>query len=142
LDVFEFDYRSGEVNQIRHAAITSDDSWTAEANSFVKVKGITKSPNLWGDKQILRAGNHTFFLLDGVRDTSEGLSRGFFNEHLRSELHEIRRTLEAFATDATIQGADKANACGLGYSKENEWNLTLKVASDNSTRIIKIDRWD
>ncbi|KXN75045.1 hypothetical protein CONCODRAFT_14381 [Conidiobolus coronatus NRRL 28638] len=142
VDVFEFDYNCGEVVQIRHAAITSDDSWTAEASSFIKVKGITKSPNLWGDRQVLHAGNHTFFLLDGVRDTSEGLSRGFFNEHLRSELHEIRRTLEAFATNATIQGADNANACGLGYSKENEWNLVLKVASNNSTRIVKIDRWD
>lgn len=142
VDVFEFDYFNGEVTQIRHAAITSDESWTAQTNTFVKVNGITTSPNLWGNEPQLNAGNHTFFLLDGVKDESEGLGRGFFNEHLKSDLRQIRKTLEAYTASVPIGGAENASACGLGYSKDNEWNLTLKVTSNNSTRIIKIDRWD
>jgi hypothetical protein len=140
--VFEFNYTNGEVSHIRHAAITSDESWTAPQNAFVEVTGITTSPNLWGEKQAPEAGNHTFFLLKDVKDTSEGAGRGFFNEHLIPELREIRRTLEHFAANATIEGADEAGACGLGFSKDAEWNVTLKVTSGATTQLVKIDRWD
>lgn len=142
VDVFEFDYQNSEVTHIRHAAITSDDSWTAQQNTFVEVEGITSSPNLWGDNPVPHAGNHTFFLLKDVKDESEGKGRGFFNEHLKSEFREIRRVLEAFATSAVIEGADEASACGLGFSKDAEWNVTLKVTTGNTKQLIKIDRWD
>lgn len=142
VDVFEFDYLNGAVSHIRHAAITSDESWTAQPNSFVEVSGITTSPNLWGEKQSPEAGNHTFFLLKDVKDTSEGMGRGFFNEHLIPELREIRRTLEHFAANASIEGADEATACGIGFSKDNEWNVTLKVTTGGTTQLVKIDRWD
>lgn len=141
-DVFEFDYHNGEVAQIRHAAITSDESWTAQSNTFVKVNGITTSPNLWGQNPRPQAGSHVFFLLDGLKDTSEGIGRGFFNEMLITELREIRRTLEGFTASTPIEGADEASACGLGFSKDSEWNLTLKVTSGNTTQLVKIDRWD
>jgi hypothetical protein len=142
VDVFEFDYVNGEVSHIRHAAITSDESWTAGQNTFVEVTGITTSPNLWGEKQAPEAGNHTFFLLKDVKDTSEGAGRGFFNEHLISELREIRRTLEHFAANATIEGADEASACGIGFNKDQDWNVTLKVTTGATTQLVKIDRWD
>ncbi|BCO16235.1 hypothetical protein_gp182 [Bacillus phage vB_BceM_WH1] len=142
VDVFEFDYLDGEVTHIRHAAITSDESWTADINSFVEVKGITSSPNLWGKNPVPHAGNHTFFLLEGVTDESEGRGRGFFNEHLKSEFREIRKVLEAYANSAAIEGAKEATACGLGFSKDTEWNVTLKVTTGNTTQLVKIDRWD
>lgn len=142
VDVFEFDYYNGQVTQIRHAAITSDDSWTAQPNTFAKVNGITTSPNLWGDDPKTQAGSHVFFLLDGVQDTSEGMGRGFFNEMLIPELREIRRTLEAFTASTPIEGVEQASACGLGFSKDGEWNVTLKVTSGNITQLVKIDRWD
>lgn len=141
-DVFEFDYHNGEVAQIRHAAITSDESWTAQSNTFVKVNGITTSPNLWGQNPRPQAGSHVFFLLDGLKDTSEGIGRGFFNEMLIPELREIRRTLEGFTASTPIEGADEASACGLGFSKDSEWNLTLKITSGNTTQLVNIDRWD
>jgi hypothetical protein len=142
VDVFEFDFLNGEVTQIRHAAITSDESWSAQPGTFVEVTGITPSPNLWGEKTAPEAGNHTFFLLDGLKDTSEGMGRGFFNEHLISELREIRRTLEHFAANASIEGADEATACGIGFNKDGEWNQTFKVTSGGTTQLVKIDRWD
>ena len=75
-------------------------------------------------------------------DASEGKGRGFFNETLKSELRQIRKTLEAYTATTAIEGADNATACGVGYSKDIEWNLTVKVTANNSTRTIKIDRWD
>ena len=83
-----------------------------------------------------------FFLLEGCKDLSEGKGRGFFTEMLKPELHEIRKTLEAYTKDTPIEDIDKASACGIGYSKDSEWDLTLKVTSNGSTRIVKIDRFD
>ena len=59
------------------------------------------------------------------------------------ELRTIRKTLEAFIGMTPIEGLDEADACGLGYSNNGEWNLTLKVrTTDGSTKLIKIDRLD
>lgn len=142
--VFEFDYYRGEVRMISNnvSSVSSASAWNIEGDGFVKVNGITTSPNLWGDNNVINAGTHVFFLLDGCKDSSEGKGRGFFVETLKSDLYEIRKTLEAYMASATIENAENATACGVGYTKDNEWNLIVKVASDNSTRYIKIDRWD
>lgn len=139
--VFEFDFSKSQGASISSASTNSDD-WGVRNNSFVKVNAIIPSPNLWGEDKAPQAGNHTFFLLDGVKDTSEGKGRGFFNEMLKGELRQIRKTLEAFTASAVISDSDSASACGLGYSKDSEWNLILKVTSGNSSRLVKIDRWD
>ncbi|WP_068985458.1 YfaP family protein [Lysinibacillus xylanilyticus] len=141
-DVFEFDYVKGRQPNISSHSYASDDSWTVQINNFVKVNGITTSPNLWGEEPISHSGSHIFFLLDGVKDTSEGKGRGFFNETLKADLRQIRKTLEAYTASTPIEGNEHATACGVGYSKDHEWNLTVKVTTNNATRVIKIDRWD
>ncbi|MFE3576808.1 YfaP family protein [Lysinibacillus sp. NPDC059133] len=141
-DVFEFDYVKGHQPNISSHSYASDDSWSVQVNNFVKVNGITTSPNLWGEEPFSHSGSHIFFLLDGVKDTSEGKGRGFFNETLKADLRQIRKTLEAYTASTPIEGADHATACGVGYSKDHEWDLTVKVTTNNSTRVIKIDRWD
>jgi hypothetical protein len=147
--VFEFDYiRIPDrivrmLGMIRNgiAEYELENSWGVSAN-FVKVNGIVNSPNTWGDKPVLQAGQHVFFLLDGCKDATEGKGRGFFNEMLKSDLREIRKTLESYMANTAIEGSEAASACGLGYSKDSEWNLILKVKSDLGVRFVKIDRWD
>ncbi|MCY9737523.1 hypothetical protein M5X17_27860 [Paenibacillus alvei] len=140
--VFEFNYVKGKAPNITNASSASKDAWNIPTNSFVKVKAVTNSPNLWGEKKVEHSGHHIFFLLDGCKDMSEGKGRGFFTETLKPELREIRKTLEAYTAATPIEGVEQATACGVGYSKDSEWGLLVKVASDNSTRVIKIDRWD
>lgn len=142
--VFEFDYINGKVqNMISGGSIfASANDWGVNANTFIKVNGIVKSPNLWEERTVPGAGNHTFFLLEGCKDISEGLGRGFFNEMLKSDLKPIRKVLEAYTAQTPIADVDTADAFGVGFSKDNEWNLTLRVKTDSSTRLIKIDRFD
>lgn len=143
--VFEFIYTPGQAPRFVTApasSTASSNNWNVESNSFVKVNAITTSPNLWGAEPRESAGNHIFFLLDGCKDLSEGKGKGFFNEMLIAELKQIRKTLEAYTSQTPIEGIDEATACGLGYSKDQEWNLTLRVKTGNSTRLIKIDRFD
>lgn len=144
-NVFSFNYIKGQQPNIINSNVqssVSNDDWNVKINDFVKVTGITTSPNLWGEKEFAKSGTHVFFLLDGCKDLSEGKGRGFFNEMLKSELHEIRKTLEAYTSNTPIEDADKATACGIGYSKDNLWDLTLRISSNDSSRLIKIDRFD
>lgn len=142
-DVFSFDYIKGRQPIIQNSnSYSSENSWDIPMNKFIKVKGIIDSPNLWGKEPITHSGNHIFFLLEGCKDLSEGKGRGFFNEMLIPELREIRKTLEAYTSNTPIENLDEASACGVGYTKDNEWNLVVKVTSNGCTRIIKIDRWD
>lgn len=143
--VFEFDYIKGQQPIIGTSSIGASSSDASDwniASEFVKVNGITSSPNLWGEKPVYHSGNHTFFILEGCKDLSEGTGKGFFNEMLKSELKEIRKSLEAYTSVTPIEDAENASACGVGYNKDTEWNLTLRVTSNGSSRLIKIDRWD
>ena len=141
---FEFDYHNGVVSNLKtgNQVITSNsEMWNLTMNQFVDVKGIVNSPNMW-DGNNATNGSHTFFILDGCKDTSEGLGRGFFNEILKPELREIRKTLEVFTANTPIECADEADACGVGFSKDSDWNVVIKVTSGKSSRLIKIDRFD
>lgn len=150
--VFEFDYVRGQepkfIQSSRYGNTTSGGTgstteWNVPANTFVKVNAVTKSPNLWNEENLsTQSGTHVFFLLEGVKDLSEGKGKGFIVETLKSELRPIRKTLQAFVGSTPIEDADEATACGVGYTKDKEWNLTVKVTSGNSSRVIKIDRWD
>lgn len=142
IDVFDFLYSSyNKVTMLKEQEQSVEDNWGLN-NGYVEVKGITTSPNLWGKNIYEPSGTHIFFLLEGCKDSSEGKGRGFFNEMLTSELRPIRKTLEAYTENTPIENVENASACGVGYSKENEWNLTLRVKTNVGNRLIKIDRFD
>lgn len=61
---------------------------------------------------------------------------------LTADLREIRKTLEAYTASTPIQGVEESSAAGLGFSKDSDWNLTLKVTEGKLTRLIEIDRLD
>lgn len=141
---FEFDYHNGVVSNLKtggHTTESNSELWGLTMNTFIDVKGIVNSPNTWGDNKTTN-GDHTFFILEGCKDTSEGKGRGFFNEILNPELREIRKTLELYSASTPIEGVDESDACGVGFNKDSEWNVVLRVTSNGNTRLIKIDRFD
>ena len=144
--VFEFDYYNGKVENLvcgNQVSVSGSEMWGLTVGDFVEVKGILKSPNMWNEKLGNTNGDHTFFILDGCKDVSEGAGRGFFNEILKPELREIRKTLEAYSANTPIECADEADACGIGFSKDGAWDVMLKVTSESGgVRLIKIDRFD
>ena len=143
--VFEFDYQNGNVLNMRTpSSVTTvgSEMWNLQMNQFINVKGIVNSPNTWDKKNSATNGHHIFFILDGCKDTSEGKGRGFFNEILKPELREIRKTLEVYTANTPIEDSENADACGVGYMKGSDWNLTIRVTSGKNQRVIKIDRFD
>ncbi|MBK7828093.1 hypothetical protein [Nannocystis sp.] len=146
MTVFEFDYEPGQrlTQAPRHAVPQQQGTgqWNVRAGAWVPVTAIVSSPNLWGERPLVQHGRHTFFLLEGCRDTAAGRGRGFFTETLRSDFHAIRATLEAFNRTAEIAGADEAEACGLGMTDQKPWNLALRVTTANAVASYVLDRWD
>ena len=141
IDLASFNYQKGVVPTLRGGVSASNGTaWNVAMNQYHEVTGIVKSPNLWGDNPVTHAGDHTFFLIDGCKDTEEGKGRGFFNEMLKPELREIRKTLEAYTASTPVSG--EPTACGLGFSKASEWNATVRVTSDVGVTEYKLDRWD
>ena len=137
--LFSFDYKRGRPVSLGNS-VSSSASWGIAPGAWGKVKGVTTSPDTWGKSD---EDGQTFFLLEGCKDSAEGKGRGFFNEMLRGDLREIRKTLESYMATATVEGADNADACGVGYSKDGEWNMIVRVTTNSgSVQIVKIDRWD
>jgi len=145
VQILSFDYVPGQplANPPRTtSAAPGTNHWNVATGTWVSLTGVLPSPNLWGERPLVQHGRHTFFLLEGCRDASEGRGRGFFVETLRSELHSVRSTIEAFTRSAEIAGADEANACGLGMTDQRPWDLLLRVKTDDAVAIYKIDRQD
>lgn len=141
--VFEFDYRHGEDPKFTANSKKTEtkETWGI-GNGFSEVVAIIPSPNMWGENPYKRSGEHTFFLLKDCKDMTGGVGRGFFTEMLKGDLQEIRKTLEAYTASTPIEGEDEASACGVGYSKDKEWNLIIKVTTGNTVKMIKVDRFD
>lgn len=128
---FEYDRVSGKVTGLPAAVA---------ATSWQKVSAVVKSPNLWGDTPLPRHGQHTLFLLEGAKPVA-GM-RGLLTEMLRPELRPVRRTLEAYFSTATVEGADTADACGVGMNDATPWSLKLRVKTANAVSTYLIDRKD
>lgn len=120
----------------------SPSAWGVTPGQWVKVTGIVESPNMWGCTPMPQHGQHMFFLLDGCRDTAQGVGRGFFVETLNGELRPIRSTLEAHMATTPILGAEEASACGLGMNDQSPWDLVVRVQTEHATSTYRLERRD
>lgn len=115
------------------------EQWSLPANSWVDVPAISQTPAHWTTKSPHRA-ERIHFLLEGARETRfSGLA--IFPEDIRSELHEVRGTIEAFSKAGTLVGAAEGSACGLMAGPDN-WHTLLRVETKLGLREYLIDRWD
>jgi hypothetical protein len=112
-------------------------------SGYTKVTGITYQPSMWYDENP-HQGKGVFFILDGARDMRYlGAGSALFPEILKSELREVRSTIEEFSRTGTIQGADESSACGIRLQANDKlWTAKLRVKSATGTTIYKLDRWN
>lgn len=110
-------------------------------SGWVTVTGIALQPNLWqpGYENI---GKGVMFILKNCRDAANK-SSALFPEVLRSELYEVRATIEAYSKANKIYGLNEASACGMLLQECNDdWNYRVRVTTDVGIREYKLDRWD
>jgi hypothetical protein len=118
--------------------------WNLVPGTHHPVTAITFTPAMWRDPMArTHQGQSVIFLLEGAWDTTYEKGAGFFPEFLKSEYHEIRSTMEAYAKSAVVEGKKEATACGISLSKGGPWNQTFIVTrKDGLTMPYTLDRWD
>jgi hypothetical protein len=117
------------------------EQWGLPSSSWVNVPAVTLQPSMWFDnEQSAHQGKSTLFILEGARDTRQsGLA--LFPEILRSDLHAIRATVEAYSASRQLDGADEASANGLRIGDGNAPHR-IRVTSPTGVMQYRIDRWD
>ncbi|WP_327145531.1 hypothetical protein [Nocardia sp. NBC_01327] len=117
--------------------------WGLRPGEFRDVTVVVPHPATW-HVEVDRTGREqaVLFALAGATDTSYKEGAGFFPEFLRSDLHEIRKTLEAYAKDAVVAGKDEAEVCGLLLSKGGKVGHTFRVTTGGVRVRYTLDRWD
>jgi hypothetical protein len=107
----------------------------------VKVWAITPKPSEW-TMELPHQGKGIVLLLEGAKE-SRFHSMALFPSTLRSELHEVRATIEAFSKAGTLDNKEGPHAAGLLlHAGAGTWNAKLRVKTKLGTKLIKLDRWD
>jgi len=111
------------------------------STGYCEVTAVVLQPNMWKpgfDHQ----GKAVFFILKDCKDMI-GNAYGLFPEILKSELHEVRSTIEAYSHQHKLSGFEEASACGLRLQgNDMGWNHTFRVTTALGVAVYKLDRWD
>jgi len=117
------------------------NSWGL-STGYCKVTGICMQPSMWYS-DFSYQGKSVFFLLEGAKDSEyKNAGNALFPEMLKSELREIRSTIEAYSQDATLENYEEASACGIKLEYGQNWDAMFRVTTNVGTATYKLDRWD
>lgn len=109
---------------------------------YCKVTAVCLQPSMWYAENP-HQGKSVFFILEGAKDTDyNNTGNCLFPVHLKSELREIRSTIEAYSKSATIEGYDNSSACGIKLEHGSSWDAIFRVTTNTGTAVYKLDRWD
>lgn len=110
---------------------------------WATVSGVTLQPSMWDGKPRPHLGESVFFLIEGARDTGYKVGGGLFNEHLKSDYHAIRSTLEAHFNRTPVADPEHGTATGYKFEKNGTANdCHIRVTTDTMVTEYHIDRWD
>jgi hypothetical protein len=117
--------------------------WGLHPGEFREVTAVIPHPATWHVEVDRTAREQAvLFALAGATDNAYAKGAGFFPEFLTSDLHEIRKTLEAYAKNAVVAGKEEAEVCGLLVSKSNKIGHTFRVTAGGVRVRYTLDRWD
>lgn len=117
--------------------------WGLRAGEFREVTAVVPHPVTWHvEVDDTHREQSVLFALAGATDTTYTTGAGFFPAFLSGELHEIRKTLEAYAKSAVVAGKDEAEVCGLLMSKGGRLGHTFRVTAGGIRVMYTLDRWD
>lgn len=118
-------------------------SWGTKSG-WQKLSAVTLQPSMWNDPgKYANHGRSVILLVDGAQDTRDtGLC--LFPEFLKSELHQVRATIEAHARSVPASGREQGSAAGIRIGAEAAQSAPVLVRVTTASGAIeyKIDRWD
>jgi hypothetical protein len=101
----------------------SVSKWGLNTQTWVDINTIFLSPNHWEDSN--KQGNkHYFFIIKDCKTDDE--VRGFYNEFLRSELQQHKRTFELLGSKVKCSPTDN-QVSGLGFSETQNNSVLINA---------------
>jgi hypothetical protein len=140
--------REAERNPYSHYTYTDADClrserWGLQPGTWAAVAAVVPFPFMWGSRPEPHRGARHLLVLEGCADQgTPGL--GLFAVLLRSELYEVRATIEAASRSRALAGkAGEGGAAGLCFPHDRPINQRLRVTgADGVQRLYTVDRWD
>lgn len=117
---------------------STPSQWGLRSQSWVDVEAVIEQPNMRSGAS--HQGEQIMFALKGAADTRNN-SLALFPEILKSELREIRSTIEAYSRSGTLKRPRGQLASGL-MTNFNNHRITVMVDHGSFIKHYTIDRWD
>lgn len=124
--IFQWDNGIGTYSYVNGSP---SNRWNLEGCEWTTITGITNRPSHWGNTHQSNHADCMYFVIDGCVDRAND-SMVIFPETLKSVLHPVRSTIEAFAKTRPLEGANEASACGLAISN-GTMGIKVRVTSRN-----------
>lgn len=120
------------------------EQWGLRAGEHRRVAAICRRPSHWGDARSDHQGDGVILLLEGARESRTDTGAALFPEILKSELHAVRATIEAYSRKASLGAVPDDAACGLVLGKGfgGSWDAVVRVHSGAGRLDYRLDRWD
>jgi hypothetical protein len=115
-----------------YSTTATPSSWHLAPGAWVPVDFVSPMPYHWKGNAAANQKEGVLLALRGCRDAKRTAGGGFLPEFLRSELREIRSSLDAYARSVRVEGVDKAAACGIALMKTVDV-ATVKSGSGSSS---------
>jgi hypothetical protein len=101
---------------------SSQDKWGIKTETAVPVVAVLNSPNHWGDNAV--GAKHLIFALEGCKNP--GVTRGIYNEFLRSDLEKHRKVFEVLGSKTKCAYSDE-QVSGVGFTAARGDTVTVIV---------------
>ena len=119
---------------------SSPHDWGSSAGSWVRATAVALQPSQWRDPEgFSHLGKHAMILLEGIYD-KRIRELALFPSTLRSELHEVRSTIERHSKTRKLENNTEATACGLMLPTGFGTNIRVKTKLGHNT--YQISAWD
>jgi hypothetical protein len=130
--------RRNPVSWFVYASGSYAVQWGLSGKSWCPVDAIAERPSQWREPGGYdHHGSGAYFVLRGAKHQQERKGGALFPDCVRSELHPIRRVVEAYSEDYVVKVVDEP-ACGVAINHDSPAGIQLRV---NGTDLYTIDRW-
>lgn len=131
------------VSWYYHAGAAPASSWNLKTGDLVPVLAVTRQPSQWKGNESPHQGVGAALMIEGCKDLRP-ISSALFPECLKSELHEVRKVVEAFSNKTLPEMPTTGNiAAGVMLQANNSSQLPAMYVrlSGNVNMVISIDRY-
>lgn len=111
------------------------------ARNWHDVTAVSLLPNTWTSPAEER---RVAFVVDRARETRHA-GAALFPAFLRSDLNEVRSTIESYSGRAKMQSLEQGSACAICFSessRDHRFPVKLRVTTENMQSVYVIDRWN